>query len=198
MLAASHECSGCTPALLCHASSHALNLPHTTMPYLQSPFARSLRTQKSHSVLKPPSPHGASSISGQLLCKASLSLLIDTSIASPWTACVQSPMSYNAPMAASHVHAQKSQMQFNLHLTICFHVLQSRAYFAVSLTWLSTPSTNTAVLRPTMPTSSSHAKVRLAIASVFGLTVVGKDKVGRALSPQPPCPSSTASSGSSH
>ena len=69
--------------------------------------------------------------------------------------------------------------------------------FAVPPTWLSMPSTNTAALRLTMPTSLSHVKAMPAIASVFAPAVVGKDKVGRALSPQPPCLSSTSSAGSS-
>lgn len=156
-----------------------------------------LRGQKSHSVLKPPSPRGATSNNSHLTRKASLSSLIDTAVAAagPSSTLIQSPASYNAPTAASRARAQNGQTQFNPHSTTRLRAPDLERNYPVPPTRPSTPSTNTAALRLTMPTSSSRAKVRPAISSVFGSVSGGKD--GRAPSPLLPRPSSVTSTGSS-
>jgi hypothetical protein len=165
--------------------------------FLQSPTSGPLRAQKSHSVLKPPSPRGSSSNNSHIMRKASLSSLIDTAAAAggPPSTSVQSPTSYNAPTAASRARAQHTQTQFNPHSTTRLRAPDLDRLYHVPPARPSTPSSNTVALRLTMPTSSSRAKVRPAIASVFGPTVGGKD--GRASSPLSPRPSSTTSNGSS-
>lgn len=164
--------------------------------FLQSPASGPLRAQKSHSVLKPPSPRGATSNNSHLIRKASLSSLIDTAAAAagPSSTLVQSPTSYNAPTAASRARAQHAQTQFNPHSTTRLRAPDLERNYHVPPTRPCTPSSNTAALRLTMPTSSSRAKIRPAIASVFGSVVSGKD--GRAPSPLPR-PSSATSNGSS-
>ncbi|KAF8525188.1 hypothetical protein BU17DRAFT_41935 [Hysterangium stoloniferum] len=142
-----------------------------------------LRAQKSHAALKPPSPRSS------LARKASLCSLIDIVAAAgvglpPQT--VQSPTSYAAPTAASRA---RTQAYF-----ATTQPAQSSHQYYVPPTRPSTPSTSTAALRLTMPTSSSRAKIRPAISSVFG-SIHTKNKDGRA-SPSSR-PSSTASSGSS-
>ncbi|KAF8575510.1 hypothetical protein K439DRAFT_1369848 [Ramaria rubella] len=163
--------------------------------FVQSPTTGPLRAQKSHSVLKPPSPRGPTT-GGRLARKASLSSLIDTAVsAGPSSASIQSPTSYNAPTAASRARAQHSQTHFNPSSTTRLRAPDLERYYHVPPTRPSTPSSSTAALRLTMPTSSSRAKVRPAIASVFGPVSSVKD--GRASSPLPTRPPSTASSGSS-
>jgi hypothetical protein len=168
--------------------------------FVQSPTSGPLRAQKSHSVLKPPSPRGATSTKKQMIRKASLSSLIDTAAAAaaaggPSSSSIQSPTSYNAPTAASRARAQQTQTQFNPHSTTRLRAPDLERNYHVPPTRPSTPSANTAALRLTMPTSSSRAKVRPAIASIFGPTAGMKE--GRAPSPLPPRPPSTASNGSS-
>lgn len=172
--------------------------PSHNKSFLQSPTSGPLRAQKSHSVLKPPSPRGAASNNSHLTRKASLSSLIDTAVAAaagPSSTSVQSPTSYNAPTAASRARAQQAQTQFNPHSTTRLRAPDLERNYHVPPTRPSTPSSNTAALRLTMPTSSSRAKVRPAIASVFGPVAGGKD--GRSPSPVPPRPSSATSNGSS-
>ena len=173
-----------------------------TSSIVQSPTSGPLRAQKSHSVLKPPSPRGATSTKKHMTRKASLSSLIDTAAAAaaaatagPSSSLIQSPTSYNAPTAASRARAQQTQTHFNPNSTTRLRAPDLDRNYLVPPTRPSTPSANTAALRLTMPTSSSRAKVRPAIASLFGPTAGVKD--GRAPSPLPPRPPSSSSNGSS-
>ncbi|KIJ32103.1 hypothetical protein M422DRAFT_185030 [Sphaerobolus stellatus SS14] len=162
-----------------------LNVSLTPGPFqVQSPTSATLRTQKSHQVLKPPSPRSTA-----MTRKASLSSLIDTAAAAAMPSnSLQSPTTYAAPTAASRARSQAIQAQFHTHSAA------QTPYYPVPPTRPTTPSASTAALRLTMPTSSSRAKIRPAISSVFNIGP-NKDKDGRN-SPNSR-PSSTLSSGSS-
>ena len=169
------------PTLTRKSTMQTLSVAPPSAFCVQSPISSSLRAQKSHQVLKPPSPRST------MARKASLSSLIDTAAAAamPPAPSLQSPTSYAAPTAASRARSHAIQAQFSTQ----------SSYYPVPPTRPTTPSTSTAALRLTMPTSSSRAKIRPAISSVFSGIGPSKDKEGR-LSPSSR-PSSTVSSGSS-
>lgn len=139
--------------------------------------AGSLRGQKSHTGLKP--------TKRKLVRKASLSSLMETSHAqasgsgpeskSP----KESVARYEGATAASRAKAQTSSTGR----------MRSPDY-AVPPARPSTPSSNPAALRLTMPTSSSRAKTRPPVTSVFPGT--SSSRTGRT-SPLPPRPPSTTS-----
>ncbi|GJJ13902.1 hypothetical protein Clacol_008159 [Clathrus columnatus] len=137
-----------------------------------------LRGQKSQCVLKPPSPRS------NLIRKGSLSSLIDiaAAVAGPSTAPVQSPTSYAAATISSRARKPISQTTHR----------QAQAPTMRP----STPNGTPVGLRLTMPTTSSRAKIRPAISSVFGN--VSKDKEDRTSPVHLPTsrPSSIASSSS--
>jgi hypothetical protein len=144
---------------------------------LPLPKYTSLRGQKSHSGLKPPSPTSAR----KLTRKASLSCLIETSHAQEMgTASSSKPSSsraarYEEPTAASRAKTHKNTT--------------SRIYdMRVPPTRPSTPSSNPAALRLTMPTQS-RLKSRPSLSSVFSPVISGSPTTA----PIPPRPSSNIS-----
>ncbi|KAJ3515280.1 hypothetical protein NLJ89_g1855 [Agrocybe chaxingu] len=139
----------------------------------------SLRGQKSHSGLKPPSPPSSSR---KLTRKASLSSLIESSHtqASGSNPPIE-PIKvarYEEPTASSRARNHKSST--------------SRIHdFKVPPTRPSTPSSNPAALRLTMPTQS-RLKSRPTLSQVFGgSSAAGQE--ARATSPLPPRPPSSSS-----
>ena len=170
------------------ALSAAPPLPTSTF---LSPKPGSLRGQKSHSGLKPPTP--PSTQRKALTRKASLSSLMETSssqASGPGTALSAGPSAkfarYEAPTAASRAKSHTSSASR-------IHALE----FVVPPTRPSTPSSNPAALRLTMPTSI-RMKSRPALSSVFPgpslvTTLAQPQPPLRATSPIPPRPPSTAS-----
>lgn len=119
-----------------------------------SPKPGSLRGQKSHSGLKPPTPPATTR---KLTRKASLSFLMDSSpqaSGSSLTAESFKPARYEEPTAASRAKTHKCSTS-RLH------------DFKVPPTRPSTPSSNSAALRLTLPTQS-RLKSRPALSQVFG------------------------------
>ncbi|KAG7099071.1 hypothetical protein E1B28_000946 [Marasmius oreades] len=115
-----------------------------------APKPGSLRGQKSHSGLKPPTPPPTR----KLTRKASLSSLMDKSQSqasgSGSTSTSTTKARYEEPTAASRAKTQRS----------------TTSRFKVPPTRPSTPSSNTAALRLTMPTFPTRA--RPALSSVWG------------------------------
>ncbi|KAF4623406.1 hypothetical protein D9613_002100 [Agrocybe pediades] len=147
----------------------------------------SLRGQKSHSGLKPPTPPGSTR---KLTRKASMSSLIDCNHAQAsgsgsGTSSIPDsntrPARYNEPTAASRAKTHKSSTS-RMH---DFKLPPSRP---------STPSSNPAALRLTMPTQS-RLKSRPALSQVFGGPSTPSQETShtRALSPLPPRPPSSIS-----
>jgi len=143
----------------------------------------SLRGQKSHSGLKPPSPPGSTR---KLTRKASMSSLIDSghtqasgsnSNADPNA----KPSRYNEPTAASRAKTHKSSTS-RIH---DFKMPPSRP---------STPSSNPTALRLTLPTQS-RLKSRPALSQVFAGPSGSSQEASqtRAISPLPPRPPSNTS-----
>ncbi|KAF9270086.1 hypothetical protein L218DRAFT_12023 [Marasmius fiardii PR-910] len=115
-----------------------------------TPKPGSLRGQKSHSGLKPPTPPPTRKITR----KASLSSLMDKSQSqasgSGSTSNISTKARYEEPTAASRAKTQRS----------------ATSRFKVPPTRPSTPSSNTAALRLTMPTVP--ARTRPALSSLWG------------------------------
>ncbi|KAK1228609.1 hypothetical protein PQX77_008203 [Marasmius sp. AFHP31] len=111
-----------------------------------APKPGSLRGQKSHSGLKPPTPPPTR----KLTRKASLSSLMDKSQPQASGSGSSSKARYEEPTAASRAKTQRS----------------STTRYKVPPTRPSTPSSNTAALRLTMPTVPNRA--RPALSSVWG------------------------------
>ena len=137
----------------------------------------SLRGQKSCTGLKPPSP----SSTKKLTRKASLSSLFDNQAltsASATRSTESKTARYEEPTAASRAKSHKTST--------------SRIYdFKVPPTRPSTPSSNTAALRLTMPTQS-RLRSRPALSQVFGAPSQ-ESPLPRAPSPLPPRPPSSSS-----
>lgn len=180
----------CTRALTYKEALSAAPPPPTNT--FLSPKPGSLRGQKSHSGLKPPTP--PSTQRKGLTRKASLSSLMEcsTSQASGSGIVVAAGPSsgklarYDAPTAASRAKSHTSS-------TSRIHGLD----FMVPPTRPSTPSSNPAALRLTMPTSI-RMKSRPALSSVFpgpvtATTLPAPQPPHRATSPIPPRPPSTIS-----
>ncbi|KAJ7706308.1 hypothetical protein B0H17DRAFT_1036660 [Mycena rosella] len=126
-----------------------LTLPPPAPSSFLSPKPGNLRGQKSHSGLKPPTPP---STTRKLTRKASLSSLMETgsnqASGSGSVSAGTSKAGYEEPTAASRAKSYKSRE------------------FKVPPTRPSTPSTNPAALRLTMPTAS-RSKSRPALSSLF-------------------------------
>ncbi|KAG2120745.1 uncharacterized protein F5147DRAFT_8000 [Suillus discolor] len=180
----------CTRALTYKEALSAAPPPPTNT--FLSPKPGSLRGQKSHSGLKPPTP--PSTQRKGLTRKASLSSLMEcsTSQASGSGIVVTAGPSsgklarYEAPTAASRAKSHTSSASR-------IHGLD----FIVPPTRPSTPSSNPAALRLTMPTSM-RMKSRPALSSVFPgpatvTTLPTPQPSHRATSPIPPRPPSTIS-----
>ncbi|KAF9015504.1 hypothetical protein BDQ17DRAFT_1418566 [Cyathus striatus] len=147
-----------------------------------APKPGSLRGQKSHTGLKPASPPASAR---NLTRKASLSSLIESGQASSSTSSgIPRPARYEEPTAASRAKSHKSSTSR----------LQD---FKVPPTRPSTPSSNPAALRLTMPTQS-RLKSRPALSQVFGSSASGpaapaSASLMRSTSPLPPRPPSSLS-----
>ncbi|GLB36028.1 putative cytokinesis regulator [Lyophyllum shimeji] len=157
-------------------------VPPSSMSFFSSKPG-SLRGQKSYSGLKPPTPP---STLRSLTRKASLSSLIEASQAQAsgsGSAAVagSSKARYEEPTAASRAKSHK------------YSTSRVQEY-KVPPTRPSTPSSNPAALRLTMPTQS-RLKARPALSGVFSgpVTPSAPSPVPRATSPLPPRPPSTAS-----
>ncbi|KAG5647614.1 hypothetical protein DXG03_008967 [Asterophora parasitica] len=154
----------------------------SSMSFL-SPKPGSLRGQKSYSGLKPPTPPATMR---SLTRKASLSSLIESSHTQASgsgsnAVAGSSKARYEEPTAASRAKSHKYST--------------SRVQeFKVPPTRPSTPSSNPAALRLTMP-NQSRLKSRPALSTVFGATSssssAAPSPVARATSPLPPRPPST-------
>lgn len=167
--------------------------PPTPTNTFLSPKPGSLRGQKSHSGLKPPTP--PSTQRKGLTRKASLSSLMETSSSqvsgsgtAPTAGSSAKLARYEAPTAASRAKSHTSS-------TSRIHALE----FIVPPTRPSTPSSNPAALRLTMPTSM-RMKSRPALSSVFPgpspantLAMAQPQIPHRSTSPVPPRPPSTTS-----
>ncbi|TRM66432.1 hypothetical protein BD626DRAFT_487739 [Schizophyllum amplum] len=145
------------------------------------PKPGSLRGQKSATGLKSPSPASTS----RLTRKASLSSLMDTSQASGSGSVSSSGSAkarYEEPTAASRAKIHKHSATTRV----------SGTKFEVPPTRPSTPSSNPAALRLTMPTQGSRTgKLRPALSSVFSPTASGpQSPMFRTSSPAPRPPSS--------
>ncbi|KAI0067781.1 hypothetical protein BV25DRAFT_862601 [Artomyces pyxidatus] len=122
--------------------------------------AGSLRGQKSHTGLKPASPPASQR---KLTRKASLSSL----------------------MESSQSQASGSEMGQNAGPSSQFARIRGLEYI-VPPTRPSTPSSNPAALRLTMPTSSNRLKARPAISSVFPAPTSATSRNTSPLPPRPP------------
>ncbi|KAK7468764.1 hypothetical protein VKT23_003265 [Stygiomarasmius scandens] len=142
------------------------------------PKPSSLRGQKSHSGLKPPTPPGTH----KLTRKASLSSLMESSSSqasgSGLSSAGSSKARYEEPTASSRAKGQRS----------------ATTRYKVPPTRPSTPSANPTALRLTMPTVLSRTKSRPALTSVFGGSNAGnsgpQSPALRTSSPLPRPPSS--------
>ncbi|KAJ7783653.1 hypothetical protein DFH07DRAFT_196607 [Mycena maculata] len=160
-------------------ASRPLTRAQTTLPppapsSFLSPKPGNLRGQKSHSGLKPPTPP---STTRKLTRKASLSSLMETSSnqasGSGSVSAGTSKAGYEEPTAASRAKSFKNRE------------------FKVPPTRPSTPSTNPAALRLTMPTAS-RSKSRPTLSAVFNggpsSASGSQSPLFRSMSPLPPRP----------
>ncbi|CCL98993.1 uncharacterized protein FIBRA_01001 [Fibroporia radiculosa] len=159
--------------------------PSTQTTFL-APKPGSLRVQKSHSGLKPASPPSTRKLGR----KASLPSLSESNnqpqaSGSGSGSGATSQVGYVAPTASSRA---------KMHTTNS----ASRVYgleYIVPPTRPSTPSSNPAALRLTMPTSSSRMKARTPVSSVFPVQPnIVVPPVTRSYSPLPPVRPPSASS----
>ena len=140
-----------------------------------SPKFSTLRSQKSHTGLKPPSPP----TTRRLTRKASLPALESTAlpVAASGLPSLSSTSRYDA-------HTASSRAKIHTHSTSRISGLD----YTVPPTRPSTPSSNPVALRLTMPTSSSKLKARVPISSVFPQT-----GTARSASPLPPSQQASSS-----
>ncbi|KAI0080270.1 hypothetical protein K474DRAFT_298187 [Panus rudis PR-1116 ss-1] len=176
------------PAARSQTYSQALTATPSSSSFL-TPKPGSLRVQKSHSGLKPPSPPATR----KLTRKASLPSLSD---ASQNQASGSASGSSAAPVARYETPTASSRAKVHTNSTSRIHGLD----YNVPPTRPSTPSSNPVALRLTMPTSSSRLKARPAISSVFptSATATNAPPLPRSASPLPPRPPSSSSSKSRH
>jgi hypothetical protein len=170
-----------------HSYQALLSAPATSSSSFLAAKSGSLRGQKSHSGLKPVSPPPSHK---RLTRKASLSSLMEIghsqvsgiepnpSFAPPPVPSAQF-LRYDAPTASSRAKTHTSSTSR----------LRSIDY-GVPPTRPSTPSSNPAALRLTMPTTSSRLRARPSISSVFPPS---SSATPRATSPIPPRPPSSLS-----
>ncbi len=167
------------PPARSQASSQALLTTPTPPPSF------TLRSQKSHSGLKPASPPSTR----RLARKASLPSLPDSFTGGhvPIPNSTTSGAKYEAPTASSRAktHSQSASRVSGLDYTI-------------PPTRPSTPSSNPVALRLTMPTSSSRLKSRPPLSSVFLSPATNVTSVTRSISPLPSLPQPCSSSSSRH
>ena len=165
-----------------HSHQALLSAPAASSTSFLAAKSGSLRGQKSHSGLKPASPPPSQK---HLTRKASLSSLMEFSQSGLGPSFVSSagPSSqiprYDAPTASSRAKTHTSS-------TSRIRGLE----YNVPPTRPSTPSSNPAALRLTMPSSSTRLKARPSISSVFSPSTAATP---RATSPIPPRPPSSLS-----
>ncbi|TFY82823.1 hypothetical protein EWM64_g1193 [Hericium alpestre] len=153
-----------------------------------APFASAtcLRGQKSHTGLKPPTPPSSQR---QLTRKASLSSLMETSTSHASGSGSSSQVAAPAPATRYEAPTAASRAKTHTNSTSRMHGLE----YNVPPTRPSTPSSNPAALRLTMPTSSSRLKTRPPISSVFPASPSIQAGPSRATSPIPQRPPSSLS-----
>ena len=170
-----------------HSYQALLSAPATSSSSFLAAKSGSLRGQKSHSGLKPASPPSSHK---RLTRKASLSSLMEISQSqvsgtelNPSVAPPPVPSNqfgrYDAPTASSRAKTHTSST--SRIRTMDYNVPPTRP---------STPSSNPAALRLTMPTSTFRLKARPPISSVFPPS---SSVTPRATSPIPPRPPSSLS-----
>lgn len=164
-----------------HSYQALLSAPATSGSSFLAAKSGSLRGQKSHSGLKPASPPSSHK---RLARKASLSSLMEISQSQVSGTETNPPppvpsARYDAPTASSR--AKKHTSSTSRIRTMDYNVPPARP---------STPSSNPAALRLTMPTSSLRLKARPSISSVFPPSL---SATPRATSPIPPRPPSSLS-----
>lgn len=139
-----------------------------------------VRNQKSHSALKSPSP--PNSASRKLSRKASLSSLLETSNAQivppPPASSSRQTQGYSAATAASRA-------RLHTNSTSRMHSMDVQ----VQPTRPSTPSSNPAALRLTLPTSMSRMKSRPSINSIFPGPSTSGSSTGSSYATRSPPPS---------
>ncbi|KAH8102509.1 hypothetical protein BXZ70DRAFT_928773 [Cristinia sonorae] len=174
--------------------SQALIGPPPSAPSFLSPKPGSLRIQKSHSGLKPPSPPA----SRKLARKASLPSLSDNNIqhqASGSGTASGSGVASSSQLARYETPTASSRAKTHTNSASRIHGLD----YNVPPTRPSTPSSNPVALRLTMPTSSSRLKSRTPVSSIFppSATATAAPPLPRSTSPLPPPrpPSSTSLKG---
>ena len=128
--------------------------PGTVPPSVIAPKQGLIRSQKSHGVLKTPPAN-----SRKLNRKASLSSLLETSSAqdssAPESSTSQQPKGYSAATASSRA-------RMHMNSTSRMHSVEQ-----IPPARPSTPSSNPAALRLTMPTNLSRVKSRPSITNIF-------------------------------
>jgi hypothetical protein len=166
-----------------HSYQALLSAPATSSSSFLAAKSGSLRGQKSHSGLKPTSPPSSHK---RLTRKASLSSLMELSQshvsgteANPSFAPAPVPSAqlsrYNAPTASSRAKSHTSST--SRMRTLDYNVPPTRP---------TTPSSNPAALRLTMPTSSSRLKARAPISSVFPPSSATPRATSPSTLPRPP------------
>ena len=125
-----------------------------------SPKYGALRSQKSHTGLKPPSPPSTRRLTRKASLPALESSAAQASTSGPSSS---SSSSYAAVATRYDAHTASSRAKIHTHSTSRISTLD----FNVPPTRPSTPSSNPVALRLTMPTSSSRLKSRAPISSVF-------------------------------
>jgi hypothetical protein len=171
-----------------HSYQALLSAPATSSSSFLTAKSGGLRSQKSHSGLKPASPPSSHK---RLTRKASLSSLMEIShshVSGPGAdpSFVPAPVPstqhprYDAPTASSR--AKKHTSSTSRIRALDYEVPPTRP---------TTPSSNPVALRLTMPTSSSRLKARTPISSVFPPS---SSATPRAASPTLPRPLSSLSS----
>ncbi|KAF9527839.1 hypothetical protein CPB83DRAFT_379411 [Crepidotus variabilis] len=161
---------------------------------LLAPKPGSLRGQKSHSGLKPPSPPSSKKLSR----KASLSSLMETSYTHAQASSSKLPPPPPPPLPPSEARVARYEVATAASRAKSHKNSTSRMHdFKVPPTRPSTPSSNPAALRLTMPTQS-RLKSRPALSQVFGssnpATPINPESAPpRAVSPLPVRPPSSSS-----
>ena len=158
---------------------------------LLAPKPGSLRGQKSHSGLKPPTP--TSTQRKGLTRKASLSSLMEASTSQASGSGTAPTAGPSAKLARYEVPTAASRAKSHTSSASRIHALE----FVVPPTRPSTPSSNPAALRLTMPTSI-RMKSRPSLSSIFpgpsyASALAQPQPPHRATSPIPPRPPSTSS-----
>ena len=161
-----------------------LSAPATSSSSFLTAKSGSLRGQKSHSGLKPASPPSSHK---RLTRKASLSSLMEIS-QSQVSGTEPNPSLAPPPVPSARYDAPTASSRAKTHTSSTSRIRTMD--YNVPPTRPSTPSSNPAALRLTMPTSTLRLKARPSISSVFPPS---SSATPRATSPIPPRPPSSLS-----